>query len=145
MFTNSIFVRTVGLSRDNCIKLANDIKEWVGYANVYIQNNPCRIIVCYTGFCTVIKEGDVFSFMQEDSPRNKKHYIRNHSEKLDTVYVEINSHGFIIETYKFEDSYKFRLTDLDKPGLSESFNTYAEVQNRLNEFLQEAVQRRLYV
>lgn len=144
----NIYVRTVALDCRNYIKIAEDIRKWVSSSTVYVQNDPVRIVVVYGEYCTVINEGDVFSFMQKSSGR--KHYINNHSEKHDTVRVKISSYDFIIETFVYEtvgstENMKFRLTCLNEPDLSGEFDDYEAVKDRLNEFLWEAVDARCLV
>lgn len=144
----NIYVRTVALDCRNYIKIAEDIRKWLSSSTVYVQNDPVRIVVVFAEYCTVINEGDVFSFMQKSSGR--KHYIINHSEKHDTVRVRISSYDFIIETFVYEtvgttENMKFRLTCLNEPDLSGEFDDYEAVKERLNEFLWEAVDARCLV
>ena len=74
-----IYVRTTFLDKEHLIRLATDIRNWIYKSEVYVQMCPARIVVCYAGCCTVINEGDKFSFMQRASGRI--HYIINHTEK----------------------------------------------------------------
>lgn len=144
----NIYVRTVGLDCRNYIKIAEDLRKWLVGSSVYVQNEPCRIVVVYRGgsACTVINEGDVFSFMQRATGSNR--YIINHSEKQETVRVKISSYDFIIEAFVYTtvgttENMKFRLTCLNEPDLSGEFDDYEALKERLNEFLWEAVDVRL--
>ena len=138
----NIYVRTVGLDCRNYIKIANDLRKWLTGSTVYVQNDPVRIVVVYAECCTVINEGDVFSFMQKATGR--KHYIVNHSEKQEAVRVKISSYDFIIEAFVYAtvgstENMKFRLTCLNEIDLSGEFDDYEALKDRLNEFLWEAV------
>lgn len=144
----NIFVRTVGLDSNNLVKIAKDLKNWLWYADVYVQNDPIRIVVICKEYCTVINEGDVFSFMQNTKIGMK--YVINHSEKQETVKVKISTYDFIIETFVYEtvgttENRKFKLICLTDPDLSGEFDDYEALKERLNEFLWEAVDGRLLV
>lgn len=146
----NIFVRTVRLYSDNLLFIAKYLRRWLVGSSVYVQNDPARIIVVYAGgsVCTVINEGDVISFMQRATGSN--HYIINHSEKKQCVHVKIGDNSFVIETFVYEtvgdtDNMKFRLTCLNEPDLSGTFDDYESVKERLNEFLLEAVDERCIV
>ena len=144
----TIYCKTCGLHSENHIKLAEDIRKWIPQATVYIQNNPCRIIVCRGVLATVINDGDVFSFVQRSNgEKSRCHDIVNHSERQYTVKVNINDDEFLIETFVYKvvgdtENVKFRLTCLNEPNLSGDFDDYESVKNRLNAFLWEAVDSR---
>lgn len=146
----NIFVRTVGLDSDNLLPIAEDLRKWLVGSSVYVQTDPARLVVVYAGgsVCTVINEGDIISFMKRATGSN--HYIINHTEKKQCVHVKIGDNSFVIETFVYEtvgntDNMKFRLTCLNEPDLSGTFDDYESVKERLNEFLFEAVDERCIV
>lgn len=139
----TIFVKTCSLNEGNLIKLADEVREWIPHSNVYVQNEPCRIVVCYNNIATVIKNGDVFSFVQRYKGVFKNEIV-NHSEKRDAVKVSIDYWDFIIESFVYKtvgstENMKYRLTCLNSPDLSGEFDDYISVMNRLSEFLWEGV------
>lgn len=149
MQETTIYCKTCGLYEHNCVELTKEIRRWIPQASVYIQNHPCRVIVCRGILATVINEGDVFSFVQRKMGEQSMSYdIVNHSEKLNTVKVTIGDNDFLIETFDAptddgSDKIKFRLTCLFNPKLSEEFDDYASVSNRISNYLWDSVSKKL--
>lgn len=150
--TETVFVKTCGLHEANCTRLADEIALWIRHSSVYVQNNPCRIIVCRDDIATIINEGDVFSFVQK---HNSQAYgvplqdIINHSEKRDTLKVDIGRHHFLIETFVAKkvgdtENMKFRVTDLCNPVLSKDFDDRASLDKELSNCLWSSVYEVLF-
>ena len=152
----TIYCRTVGLDSRNILAIAKDITSWLDAykPKVFVQNDPCRLVVVYNDVCTVINEGDIFSFIERegdiDIHRMKQHFIENHTEKRKTVHVQIQENLFVIESFVFckcgdTENMKFRLTCLNEPDLSETYDDYAGVKKRLEEFLWQSCDEVLFV
>ena len=142
----TIYCSTCALQLGTLMTLAERIRKWLPNASVYVQMNPKRIVVCRDSTCTVINEGDVFSFVQRYD--GKQNDIINHSEKQDTVRVSIGDRDFLIETFvAYEcdgtENMKYRLTDLTYPDLSKDFDFYTALKEELNSILWKVVDRRL--
>ena len=150
--TETVFVKTCGLHEANCTRLADEIALWIHRSSVYVQNNPCRIIVCRDDIVTIINEGDVFSLVQKHDSQaygSPMHDIINHSEKRYTLKVYIGRHHFLIETFVYNkvvdtENIKFRMTDLCNPELSKDFDDYASLNKELNNYLWASVDEVLF-
>ena len=141
--SETVFVRTCSLADYNLLTLAEDIRKWIPNSSVYVQNEPCRIVVCYSNIATVINVGDVFSFVQRFKGVYKNEVI-NHSEKRETVRVTIDSWDFLIEVFVYKtvgatENMRYRLTCCNDPDLSGEFDDYSSLFNRLSEFMWEGV------
>lgn len=146
----TIFCKTCGLTSENYIRVADEIRKWLPFASVYVQSKPFKVVVCRSVIATVINEGDVFSFVQRYSNGEKRNDVINHSEKRDAVYVAVERNQFLIEVYVATtvgdtENMKFRLTCLTNPEISRDFDDYASLSNELNNYMWDEVSKRLTI
>lgn len=144
----TIYVKTCCLQNGNSMKLIEEIKKWLPHASVYVQIHPLRAVVCRGAIATVINEGDVFSLVQRHTNGVLAHDVVNHSEKRDSVRINIGDKDFLIETFIANtvgdtENMKFRLTYLFAPELSRDFDDFASLSNVFIEHLWNDVDKRL--
>lgn len=144
----TIFVKTCAFHDGDIIKFNEEIRKWLPYASVYVQMTPRRLVICRGAIATVINEGDVFSLVQRHTNNGLTHDIINHTEKKSSVFVHIAGRDFLIETFVDKvvggtENMKFMLVCLTNPELSREFDDYASLSNELNNYIWDAVDKRL--